>query len=399
MLNGKVYVVTSIDLINAVNRNSKVLSFNPFIAQLGKRITGHDEATSRIVQHNLNGENGSGYVIDIHDASVTSLAPGKSLENMTATMLTEASVHFAKLKPDDEIGLFAWIKHMVTMCSTRAIYGPENPFNQDEWQTVRQFWEFDQNLNTLIVDIAPQVFARKGYRARSELGLAFEKYFNQYDPKRSRSATLIETRHSINTHYGVDPQNSGRLEVGVLLGILANTIPSIFYMLIHILADPTLLRDIREEIETTSLRQDEGSKTICLKVTTMREKCTLLHSTFQEMLRLHALGTSSRYVREDILLQDQYLLKKDMVVQIPMAVMHSDPEIWGADVMEFQPRRFFKLPNSAKEYKTNATAYRPFGGGASLCPGRHFVTLEAMALVACFVMRYDVVPVEGGGVG
>ena len=101
----------------------------------------------------------------------------------------------------------------------------------------------------------------------------------------------------------------------------------------------------------------------------MREKCTLLYSTFQEVLRVHALGSSVRYVREDIVLQDLYLLRKSMVVQMPMAVMHSDPAAWGADVNEFQPRRFLKLPNSTKEFKTNPAAYRPFGGGASLCPG------------------------------
>ena len=77
MLNGKVYIVTDPNLITAVNRNSKALAFNPFIAQVGMRITGHGEATSKIVQHNLNGENGSGYVIDVHDGTVAALAPGK----------------------------------------------------------------------------------------------------------------------------------------------------------------------------------------------------------------------------------------------------------------------------------------------------------------------------------
>lgn len=140
MLNGKVYVVTSLDLVNAINRNSKILAFNPFIAQLGKRITGHDEATSRIVQHNLNGENGPGYVTDIHDSTVSSLAPGKALERMTEAMLLEASEFLQALGSDNVIDLFAWTKHMVTLCSTRAIYGPENPFNRDEERLVQAFW-------------------------------------------------------------------------------------------------------------------------------------------------------------------------------------------------------------------------------------------------------------------
>ena len=54
---------------------------------LGKRITGHDEDTSRIVQHNLNGEHGRGYVIDVHDRIVASLAPGKDLQQTTKAIL------------------------------------------------------------------------------------------------------------------------------------------------------------------------------------------------------------------------------------------------------------------------------------------------------------------------
>lgn len=138
MLNGKVYIVTSPNLVSAVNRNSKVLAFNPFIAQLGKRITGHDEATSRIVQRNLNGEDGSGYVIEVHDGTVAALAPGKNLEDMTGAMLQEASTYLDKLK-DEKVDLFAWTRQMVTMCSTRATYGPQNPFNSNPDLTTA-FW-------------------------------------------------------------------------------------------------------------------------------------------------------------------------------------------------------------------------------------------------------------------
>lgn len=262
---------------------------------------------------------------------------------------------------------------------------------QDADCTIR---DFDQDLNKLIIDIWPNITAPKGNRARTKLGMAFQKYFSTYDPKTSESAAMIQARHSTNTLYGLTPWNQGRLEVGVLLGILANTIPAIFYMLIHVLSDPDLLRDIRAELQATSIELSPDGQTRVLNVMTMREKCTLLHSTFQETLRIHALGSSVRYVREDILLADQYLLKKGNVVQMPMAVMHSDPSAWGPNVHEFEARRFLKTSASTKDSKT---AYRPFGGGASLCPGRHFVTLEAMALVAVFVLRFDVVPVDRYG--
>ena len=133
MLNGKVYIV------NAVNRNSKKIAFNPFIAMLGKRITGHDEATSRIVQHNLNGEHGPGYVIDVHDRIVASLAPGKDLQQTTKAMLSQISIYFEALTTDEEINLFEWTRYTVTMCSTGALYGSGSPFNRNP-KFVDLFW-------------------------------------------------------------------------------------------------------------------------------------------------------------------------------------------------------------------------------------------------------------------
>lgn len=139
MLDRKVYVVRSPRLVAAVYRNPKVLAFNPFIAQLGKRITGHDAETGEIVQRNLNGEQGSGYVMDVHDGMLAALAPGESLQSMVQAMLREAATFLHVLEKDNEVDLFAWARHMMTMCSTRAIYGPENPFNKNPG-LVDTFW-------------------------------------------------------------------------------------------------------------------------------------------------------------------------------------------------------------------------------------------------------------------
>lgn len=205
---------------------------------------------------------------------------------------------------------------------------------------------------------------------------------------------MIQARQSANTNHGVSSWNQGRLEVGTLLGILANTIPSVFYLLVHVYSDEALLRDIRDELEVTSVSMKSPVKRV-LHIMMMREKCLILHSTFQELLRVHALGAGARFVREDTMLDDRYLLKKGMVIQMPMAVMHSDPQIWGPDVASFQPRRFLKHSEVNQGSKQKATAYRPFGGGASMCPGRHFVTLEALALTAYIVLRFDIFPSSG----
>ena len=246
------------------------------------------------------------------------------------------------------------------------------------------------------MDIVPSILAPKGNRARSELAVAFQHYFENYTPGQTQSSAMIQTRHTVNTKYGVSLHDQGRLEVGTLLGILANTIPSTFYMLIRVYSDPELLQDIRDELEATSVSSKSGEKKKrTLHVIIMREKCNLLYSTFQELLRVHAQGASARFVREDTLLDNQYLLRKGMVVQMPMAVMHSDPSIWGPDAGNFNPRRFLKQQNGDQKSKQYLTAYRPFGGGTSMCPGRHFVALEVLALTAYMVLQFDLMPSDG----
>ena len=204
---------------------------------------------------------------------------------------------------------------------------------------------------------------------------------------------MTRARYTNATRHGITPLNQARLEVGTLIGILANTIPTIFYLLVHIYHDPDLLSDIRTELANQNLLGTPEEIAQNPKLLAMPELCPLLHSTFQELLRVHALGSSARYILDDVMLDDRFLLRKGMIVQMPMAVMHSDPTAWGDDVTEFQPRRFMKTKNM---YKKNLTAYRPFGGGASLCPGRHFVCLETMALAAVMVARWEIRPVEGG---
>ena len=236
--------------------------------------------------------------------------------------------------------------------------------------------------------------ARKGHKGRQKIASAFKQYFDN-DPSRQSSA-LTNHRYNTNVRYGLTTLNMGRLEVGTLIGILANTIPTAFYMLAYIYSDELLLKDIRKELQAVISSvpdQESGQVMRYLNVSTMKEKCPLLRSTFQEVLRVHSLGASARMVLKDTMLNDQYLLKKGGVVQIPTSVIHSDTSVWGQT--DFQPRRFLKQDASIKEEKRNPAAYRPFGGGSTLCPGRHFASTEILSLTAMMTLKYDVVPVSG----
>jgi hypothetical protein len=57
-----------------------------------------------------------------------------------------------------------------------------------------------------------------------------------------------------------------------------------------------------------------------------------------------------------------------MAAVIPYRLLHFDQEVYGEDVQSFRPERFM---GSAGEKLTRGDSWRPFGGGKTMCSGRH----------------------------
>lgn len=80
---------------------------------------------------------------------------------------------------------------------------------------------------------------------------------------------------------------------------------------------------------------------------------------------------------------------------IPSAVQHSEKDVWGSTVLEFDHTRFIRSPG---KQRFNPVAFRGFGGGTTLCPGRHFASTEILAFAALVTLQFDVEPVSGSWV-
>lgn len=116
-------------------------------------------------------------------------------------------------------------------------------------------------------------------------------------------------------------------------------------------------------------------------------------SAFKETMRCRSLGTQIRICLEDHVLNDRYLLKKGGIVAIAQTVQHTSVDAWGPDVSEFDHLRFVKGRSTRK---LNHTAFRAFGGGHTMCPGRHFSATEVIAFAALMVLQFNVAPVGSG---
>ena len=78
---------------------------------------------------------------------------------------------------------------------------------------------------------------------------------------------------------------------------------------------------------------------------------------------------------------------------IPSAELYNNASVWGASSKDFDARRFMQKQSGAKK---PAFAYRAFGSGASVCPGRYLAANEILIILAIMVLKYDVEPARGG---
>ena len=135
-------MVNSPDLVMAVQRNSKTLSFTPFIAHTAQRITLVSKEAWAALMKNLDGKNGDwGLSADTRKGMHAALAPGKDLDTMNREMVKSVSASLDQLCRDEEtttIDLMTWIRHEITLAGTNAAYGPNNPFKDPEVE--KGFW-------------------------------------------------------------------------------------------------------------------------------------------------------------------------------------------------------------------------------------------------------------------
>lgn len=404
----RIYVVNSPELITAVQKE-KTITFEPIETKLAKRLFNPSASGGDTMTANANPAKGErGLYLEGLERYHDALLPGKSLDQMNRIAVQNIAASCDKLDVRNYSGsgetsvsvkLMRWLRHEIFMASTNAVYGPKNPFKDPNIEAA--FWDFERSIGTLLINICPSLTARKGYLGRELLTQKFTKYLSDGDHE--EGSFLMKTRHELGADYDLSLEDRAKFEIGTVLALAVSTIPSAFWMLYYVFSNSKLLEILREEVaaclETTTVNDNMGKVTRTLDIVKLRTACPILTSTFKETLRHAAMGASLRLVTEDTIINEQYFLRKNSIIQIPAHVVHSDPVIWGPTVADFDESRF--IPSATKEPVKSANkrgirkgrslhgALRPFGGGKNLCPGRHFATTEILALTSMMIMRYN----------
>ncbi|KAM0884083.1 hypothetical protein ACQ4PT_031214 [Festuca glaucescens] len=75
-----------------------------------------------------------------------------------------------------------------------------------------------------------------------------------------------------------------------------------------------------------------------------------------------------------------------VLIEMPVLLIHHDPDIWGTDVHEFRPERF---GDGISKASNDPSAFLPFGWGPRICIGQSFALLEAKMALCMILQHFD----------
>ena len=147
-------------------------------------------------------------------------------------------------------------------------------------------------------------------------------------------------------------------------------------MLSYILFEPGLIDIIRTETATAFLNDS-------IDFHYLERQCPRLQGLWLEVLRITVSSSSVRYITANTNIGGKILRSGNVLIN-SCRQLHFDESVFGEDISRFDSKRFVNR-NLEKEL-----SWKPFGGGASLCPGRFVARRIACIFVALFIHRFDV---------
>ncbi|KAI1073420.1 cytochrome P450 [Whalleya microplaca] len=384
------YIVNATELIPSLQKQWRTVSFAAIAADAGN-LVGMSKQAVEIMHKDLQSEHG--FSVSWPKYITPVMAPGKDLDQLSRKVIEVFVGELDKLRAQGTVktGLWQWTNRIMDTSTTEAVWGPKNPYRDP---AITEAWKvFESGFLTLSVFPLAKYFYPRLHRARELVAAAMTDYIRQGGHE--TASGLVKKRYEHHRQFGLSHEDIARGELGNTFAVLGSTTPCALWVLYHIFSDDKVLTEIRRElmalVRESELAGSGQNLVSSIDLAQIRRSCPILLSMFQETLRYRTVTPGARILLEDVVL-DGMLLKKGNMLMVPALVQHTNVSAWGQHAGEFDHTRF--MPGTGQK-KPNRVAFRAFGGGHILCPGRHFASTEIMALAALLILQFDVVPAAG----
>ncbi|KAF9646730.1 cytochrome P450 [Thelephora ganbajun] len=253
-------------------------------------------------------------------------------------------------------------------------------------ESYQAFNDFDTDFHLSLADV-PRIFLRKSTEGLATMNRLFEKYFD--GPHEGASEYVLESERVIRDQ-GYDSKAVGAYFVCFFFALMTNTPNLGYWMIVLNLKREEGIRSLVDEIDeaVTSWKHQNPGQEIedHLYELVSTAELPLLTSTIQETLRYVTSAMSVRRVTEPVELGGYRFDKGDEIACMTRSV-HLDEEI-HENALEYNPRRYMDQKRFSKNGKIVANHSMPWGGGVSMCAGRHFATRALKSFMVSLLIRY-----------
>ncbi|KAG8407447.1 hypothetical protein J3459_018499 [Metarhizium acridum] len=322
IFNYKIYVSTSSRLLHMIQKQSKSLSFRPFLQITARK---HGDASSKTYEIY-----GGDLTDHLSHAVRTSLAPGPHLDEQNLRMGKCVLIEIDDLLncggPFEarNIHLLEWKRHLVVQASSCGVCGDQHPLLDPKGMA-----EITAHLAGL------DIFGKR-HEQRKVVYDAYTKYCRELP---NDGSELAREHKRVIREAGVDELDYAKQASLFTIAVFSNTAPTFYWTVWEVFSRPGILAEIRDEVETHAVTRPNNGE-FALDMAALKSKCPVLLSVFQETQRRRHVNASFRKVMTDTMLDGRYLLKAGNFIQMSGHLIHSDTSLWGKDAMEFDPHRF-----------------------------------------------------------
>lgn len=307
--------------------------------------------------------------------------------------LVESFEHFLKNaiktcpvpSPGSSVSLQDFVLRLAHRATGAAYFGPT--FD------VEKFWEDWQGFDDGVWKVAlayPVPLCPHFVKCRERVIQRFLEYLDEaHEP-----SDLIGEQERMARDVDMDKRDLGVLMMSSYWPLMANVPWGSFWLLIFQLQRSEGLAPIIAELDAAGAAwastQPDPSVSYLSNLTAFFQSqphIPLLQSTINEVLRFTSDSYSMRgVVPDEGAVLGGYKLKKNDTLIMSTRSVHFDESLFGRDAKEFNPKRFMDLGEEGKG------SFRPYGGGVSMCSGRHFASYHVKILLTTLLhtFRFEV---------
>ncbi|KAI8822225.1 cytochrome P450 [Fimicolochytrium jonesii] len=440
-IGGKRFIlITDPFTIPNVYKMTKTLSFSPLADQVTVNAFG---ATKASPNKNVNAAMHTQYARYLSGESLRSMS--ESFASHLSTVLWDECKDRSSQELSDgwEIDLYSFTRWVIYAASAKATYGD----TFDTKSTYDDFVTFDKHFPILAAG-APSILVPEGRAARKRLIAYLATLRNS---TMQNQAPIATARDEVFDRFEFGDNDRGAWTLAFLWATQGNSTPTVFWYYAYALTHGNLFSALTSEVNqaiTPTTTPSSNPFSVAVDIPTLAS-LPRFNATFSETLRMASSTFSIRVALEDVRIKHgsnghEYLVKKGEWIVISTRFIHTDAGIFERSA-DFVDDRFLDVveeveagvnaesntpttpattatptrTDSAKDIARTATTTAkptikkptakkfskdgkpvrhhllPFGGGASLCPGRHFASFEIKLFAAMMMYFFDVEIVGG----